>query len=100
MCLGDGCQECGNDGGLEWTGKVEDLITRDGLDLFESYKWLKNYSQFPVEGGMFGQSSKFIACVNWCDSVDFKFRQYLEKAEKVRADFQKKFSAKMGKNGQ
>ena len=71
-CLGEGCEQCEN-GLIAREGMPE--MNNHGLNLFHSYKWLKNHNTFPIRGGVLNQSAKFIHAVEWCDLVSSKYHK-------------------------
>jgi hypothetical protein len=91
-CLGDGCREC-KKGFIQQRGRPGDLVTGEGMDLFEAYQWLKNYSQFPAPGGYLQQSAAFVDAVRWCDSVHVGYMRARDRknqdVEKLQANLKK-----------
>lgn len=77
-------------------GDIKDYISDDAIDLWNAYKWLKEYHSFPILGGWTEQSSKFIRCVKLIDLVNLRYTHYLEADKKVKADFAGKFNNMMG----
>lgn len=96
-CLGDGCQEC-KKGFIRQERRPGALIGPEGSDLFQAYKWLKNYGTMPVPGGLMEQAAAFVDAVEWCDSVHAGHARTMDRrnaeVSKVQAGLQKM----MGKN--
>jgi len=67
-------------------GEITEYLTDDGLDLFDSYKFLKKYNIFPNDGGAFHQDSRFLHCIKWCDMISFKMSEVKTKKEKATDD--------------
>lgn len=69
-CHGVGCQVCAGRGFKRITVKPLDFVSNDGFHLFSAYKWLKNYSIFPIADGLEKQSVKFVRAVEFMDIVN------------------------------
>ena len=69
-CLGSGCPVCAGDGYITITGKPLGNVTARGFHLFRMYRWMKNYSIFPLGGGLLNQSAKLIRAFEFMDMVN------------------------------
>jgi len=78
MCLGTGCLDCGGRGHKKVNDRPLDIVTKEGDTLIKAYKWLKNYSIFPVDGGLQNQSAKFARAVEYCDIVNSSYHKLKE----------------------
>lgn len=90
--MGEGCQNCHNRGNIYHAQKVEEYINKEGFDLFESYKFLKEYKIFPEAGGALDQKARLLHCIQWVDLVKLKGGEFVEKKRKATADLHKKFT--------
>lgn len=89
--MGDRCSLCNNQGIIILNGNIDDHITNHGMDLWNAYKWLKDYSMFPGPGGWLNQTSKFIHCVKWVDLINLKYEKYHKRGKEQKASFMKRF---------
>ena len=72
------------------------MVTEEGADLFDAYRWLKNYGHLPVPGGIMQQSAAFVDAVAWCDAVNAAFIEYRDRrnadVSKMQSNLQKMLS--------
>lgn len=69
-------------GEIIYDSKPDKVITNAGIGLFKAYKFLKNYSTWPVDGGVIKQTSKFIKAIEYMDGINSQY----EKWEKIQQD--------------
>lgn len=85
--MGAGCEQC-QDGEVLDTGPGD--TKTDAADLFQSYRWLRDYHVMPQAGGMVAQSARFIAAVDFIDLAASRGREkraeICEKKEKIEKD--------------
>lgn len=99
-CQGDadGCPTCDDKGTIYIKGKIQDTLTGDARVLFEAYAFLKDYNIWPDAGGMKNQNSKFLHCVKYCDMVNLKLKDWVDKTvgqeNKRRAEMVRDFNLK------
>ena len=99
-CYGDGCEECNSEG---WFREAEspELDGNEGDELFQSYRWLREYRILPEPGGLNQQHPKFIQAVDLCDtlySIMYQRKQsQSDKAKKLQAQISKSLGGKRGR---
>ena len=86
------CKACNDKGATIQTKPTQDLITDDGLTLFEYYKFLKNYNIWPEDGGLSKQPAIFIKTIKYCDAVIAKFNMYKNDKDKATSELANKQS--------
>lgn len=89
-CLGEKCDVCGDRGWILESVPPEQLLTEDAGELWEGYRFLRDYGIFPVPGGLVNQAARFLSTIRLCDRVNGVYVAYMRKKmeaiEKAQAE--------------
>lgn len=93
-CLADDigitCHICEGSGKIEQKKKPKSLLNSDTRIYFKQYTYLKNYSIWPIEGGLNKQDSKFLKVLDYCDAVKNRHDEIKTEIDKTNATLRNK----------
>lgn len=96
-CLGDGCREC-KKGFIRQHRRPAALLSEEGQDLFQAYRWLKTYGMLPAPGALIEQAAAFLDAVDFCDSVHRAYGRARERMNAETAKVQASLQKMLGKH--